>query len=92
MSKKSLKLLAVAALCLYAIAGVHQLLPHDGRHGAGESCALCVLFLTPLVWVPAIVLIFVRARTVLVSPPLPIPVRPDNGRTVSLRGPPSRPF
>lgn len=36
--------LTVGLLGLYAIAALHQVIPHSAHHGDGSHCALCVLF------------------------------------------------
>lgn len=36
-----------ALLALYALAGLHQFLPHHDGHGAGDNCALCMLLAAP---------------------------------------------
>ena len=92
MRMKWLKLMGVLLLCVYAAAIVHQILPHDPGHGNGESCPLCLLLMSVVVFVAGVVVFLQRqlmSRTIVAH-------TPPYSRTIwspfSLRGPPSAPF
>jgi hypothetical protein len=45
------QLIGLLLLCIYAAAIVHQILPHDPSHGNGETCSLCLLLMSVVVFV-----------------------------------------
>lgn len=88
MRMKWLKLMGVLLLCVYAAAIVHQILPHDPCHGNGESCALCRLLMSVVVFVVYVALFLkrrIRSRTV---PARTFPYSRTIWSPFSLRGPP----
>ncbi len=88
MRMKWSRFMGVLLLCVYAVAIVHQILPHDADHGHGESCSLCLLLVTTAVIVAGAALV---APARVPSPTLSAPIPPCS-RTLwspfSLRGPP----
>ncbi len=49
MRTKWPQLVGLLLLCVYAVAIVHQLLPHDADHDHGDSCSLCLLLVSAAV-------------------------------------------
>jgi len=88
MRVKWLKLIGILLLCVYAAAVVHQILPHDSAHGNGESCSLCLLLMSVVVFVLGVAL-FQQRTTISCAigahtPPYSRTIRSP----FSLRGPP----
>jgi hypothetical protein len=63
------KLIGLLLLCVYAAAMVHQILPHGPGHGRGETCALCLLLTTLVVFVAGVGLVLgeLCAATALIA-------------------------
>ena len=85
---KWLKLMGVLLLCVYAAAIVHQLLPHDPDHGNGESCSLCLLLMSVVVFVVGVALFLQRRNTFCTFPEHANPYSRTLWSPFSLRGPP----
>ena len=78
----------VGLLALYALAGVHQFLPHHAGHGSGGTCPLCILLATPSLAVAGPVVQSCPVNTA-VQLPVYIPEIASAPRGVLLlRGPP----
>ncbi|MCX5759122.1 MAG: hypothetical protein NTU83_11555 [Candidatus Hydrogenedentes bacterium] len=78
----------VGLLALYALAGLHQFLPHHAEHGSGDTCPLCILLATPSLAVasPAIQSCPTN-KAVLIPVYVPVIASAPRG-VLLLRGPP----
>ena len=88
MRMKWLQLMGVLLLCVYAAAIVHQILPHDPSHGKGESCSLCVLLMSVVVFVAGVALFLQRGIQSCAIAEHTLPYSRVVRSPYSLRGPP----
>jgi len=89
MRRRVTIVVVAGVLALYALAGLHQCLPHHAEHGAGASCPLCVLLTTPSLATAGLIVLAISPAA---AAPLPIcaPIVSSAPRGVLLlRGPPS---
>ena len=75
-------------LCIFAVAIVHQTLPHHPGHGDGKYCSLCLLLMSAVILAAGVNLFLRREMRVVVLTEDAIPFPHSFQFSYTLRGPP----
>jgi len=82
------QIIGLLLLCIYAVAIVHQVMPHDGCHGQDDSCCLCAMLFGVVVLAGGTILLLPHFPSMAELPCYLSPHTRPSWTRLLLRGPP----